>query len=66
MQDKTLEAAVAEAEAFITAVEDLRLVRAMIKAGHPGLPSSAPKQQGAVMRASMELTRKLADLRQGR
>lgn len=58
----TLKAAVAEAKRFIKAakaLQDAELHSAPFS-------HSNPKESGAVHRASMDLTRKLADLRAGR
>lgn len=58
IQDHTLDQAILEALRFVKAAKALRAVK---RGGwHPGV------QGAAVTRASMDLTRKLADLRQGR
>lgn len=55
----TLDAAIAEAKRFIGAAEQLKVANVT----HHW---TNPKENGACKRASMDLTRKLADLRQGR
>jgi len=60
MKDHTLDQAIIEAARFIKAARELRRVR---KYGEPG---THPRECGAAKRASMDLTRKLSDLRQGR
>ena len=72
MEIATLIAAVAEAKRFVSAAEAAlaadtaaraRLVN--IRPTWPGLCNN-PRENGALRRASMDLTRKLADLRAGR
>lgn len=65
MKVKTLEQAVREAKRFIEKAEEL------MQADVPDprneyIGFGYPKESGAMRRASMDLTRKLADLRQGR
>lgn len=60
IKDQTLDEAIIEATRFIKAAKALRHTR---KHGEPG---THPRECGAAHRASMDLTRKLADLRQGR
>lgn len=60
IKDQTLDEAIVEAHRFIKAAKALRDIR---KHGEPG---THPRECGACSRASMDLTRKLADLRQGR
>jgi hypothetical protein len=63
IQDKTLDAAILEARRFINAAETLRLDRR----NNPDRRDWQPNvHASACHRASMDLTRKLADLRQGR
>ena len=64
MKDTTLELAVAEAQRFLEKAE-------MYKDATAGLPEgkawmTAGKERSSVKRASMDLTRALSDLRQGR
>jgi hypothetical protein len=56
----TLDEAIIEAARFIKAA---RLLRYTLKHGAPG---AHPRERAGAHRASMDLTRKLADLRQGR
>ena len=63
MNVETLQSAIFEAERFLSRAKDLQ---SQIKKGHAALESGyfyAPKEQGAVKRASMDLTRALASLR---
>ena len=60
MISEAVDKAIAEAKRFIEKASELKLV----SAGKTGY--SFPKESGATMRASMDLTRALADLRQGR
>lgn len=60
MKRETLDEAIVEASRFIRAAKALR------DASRPDNPGTHPRETGAVRRASMDLTRKLADLRQGR
>ncbi len=71
MQHQTLSKAVAEAERFLRAARALQRVEktdpvATLAQSHGHLSGYHPRESGAVMRASMDLTRALADLRQGR
>ena len=69
MRKTTLKKAVYEAKRFIETAEALqRLEAKRIYAQGVNLPAYnfCPKEQGAVKRASLDLTRKLADLRAGR
>lgn len=63
MKNGTLDQAVAEARRFIKSVDQLRIAQAL---NDERFPSANPRETGAVRRASMDLTRKLADLRAGR
>lgn len=63
MKKKTLTRAVEDAKRFIEKASELKLVALDSKADDI---NGYPKEQGAVSRASMDLTRTLADLRQGR
>ncbi len=60
IQNHTLDEAIVEALRFVKAA------RAVRKARKYGEPGTHPKECGACTRASMDLSRKLADLRQGR
>lgn len=61
MQKKTLQKCIDEANKFIKLATDLQLLDCS-----NGLEyKNTPKEQGKVKRASMDLTRALADLRQG-
>lgn len=60
MKAETLDEAIIEAARFLKAAKILRHTR---KHGEPG---THPREHGACNRASMDLTRKLADLRQNR
>lgn len=57
MNRTTLDAAIAEAKRFLARTEHLRHVMGTGSVYH------YPKESGAVRRASMDLTRALADLR---
>lgn len=60
MKSHTLDKAILDALAFVRAARKLRAVlKAERKKRHP-------LESGAMQRSSMELTRRLADLRQGR
>lgn len=61
METKTLEDVVFEAIRFVEKAE--ALIKAREK--HPNKWSN-PRESGAVKRASLDLTRRLADLREGR
>lgn len=61
MRTETLNVAIAEAERFIEKAKALREVR------EKGMDFfNNPRESGAAKRASLDLTRKLADLRAGR
>lgn len=60
MKTESIDKAIAEAKRFIEKASELKKV-AVGKTGY-----LYPKESGAVKRASMDLTRTLADLRQGR
>ncbi|SDJ59926.1 hypothetical protein [Pseudomonas indica] len=62
MKDQTLDQAIIEAARFIQAAKQLRTARRAT--GYDF--GSLPRESGLARRASMDLTRKLADLRQGR
>jgi hypothetical protein len=63
MTDRTLDAAIAEAERFLAAARRLR-ERELSRGRDDGRLIWASKESGACRRASMDLTRALADLRQ--
>jgi len=63
IRDKTLDAAILEARRFIDTAEALRVDRKSNPDRRDWQPSV---HAAACRRASMDLTRKLADLRQGR
>lgn len=68
MRVATLDEAIAEAQRFIKAASTLRTLienAPNVRSFH-GAVVGSPREQGAVKRASMDLTRKLADLRAGR
>lgn len=58
-----LAAAVGEAKRFIARAEALPNPEAYEHAGHSWTRDYFPREQGAIRRASMDLTRSLADLR---
>lgn len=60
MKRQTLMEAIYEAERFIRAAE------AYLDVSDEKRPWKHPRESGSVRRASLDLTRKLADLRQGR
>lgn len=62
MNKQTLKDAVQEAKRFIAKAKEYEDA----EKNKAGFWYSNPKQSGAVRRASMDLTRKLADLRAGR
>ncbi len=70
MEIATLIAAVAEAKRFITKAEAAlnEDARNRDRTAYPNISSltNNPRENGALRRASMDLTRKLADLRAGR
>lgn len=63
MKRSTLKVAVEEAKRFVDRAETLLKKQPMNQ--YDSLYGD-PREQGATKRASMDLTRKLADLRQGR
>lgn len=63
MKRVTLGKAIAEAKRFIEKASELKL--AALDSKYDDI-NGYPKEQGAVNRSSMDLTRTLADLRQGR
>ena len=70
MEIVTLHESIAEAERFLSAAKAAIVADAKERQrhGHPTWPGlcNNPRENGAVRRASMDLTRKLADLRAGR
>lgn len=64
MNTQTIDTAVAEAKRFLQRVEELKLAEeATLQAGRNIYYSTHSKQKGALRRASMDLSRALADLR---
>jgi len=63
MRRENIEAAVKEAKRFIKAVEALPKPEPYEQHGHKFTHDNFPKQQGAIRRASMDLTRALAEMR---
>ena len=63
MDRKKLSAAVAEAERFIARAKALPKPEPYECNGRTFMRDSFPREQGAIRRASMDLTRALADLR---
>lgn len=64
MMDRTkLAAAVDEAKRFIARAEALPDARPYERGGHSFIHDNFPREQGAIRRASMDLTRALSDLR---
>mgnify|MGYP003440000088 FL=1 len=63
MDRKKLATAVAEAKRFIERAKALPEPTAYQSGGHTFMNDNFPKEQGAIKRASMDLTRALADLR---
>lgn len=61
MNHKTLQAAVEKAEAFIDAARAVRIEKSAY--GGDYLYLNGPRETGAAKRASMDLTRALADMR---
>ncbi len=55
--------AIAEAKRFIERAEQLIELHSSYKHQNPGVIATLPKEQGSVKRASLDLTRALADLR---
>lgn len=68
IQNNTLQAAIKEAERFIKAAKALQAVRnqPLIETSWGSYPPGEVREHAACRRASMDLTRKLADLRQSR
>lgn len=68
IQDNTLQTAIKEAERFIDAAKALQTLRNRppVVTSWGSFPPSEAREHAACRRASMDLTRKLADLRQGR
>lgn len=64
MKRQTLQDAISEARRFIEKAEELQKHLAM--RDQRECYGTLPREHGACRRASMDLTRKLADLRQGR
>jgi hypothetical protein len=62
MKLSTLDAAIAEAERFISTAREYKHAEEMKKESY----YRNPRESGATRRASLDLTRKLADLRLGR
>jgi len=60
---KKLKIAIAEAERFIARAKALPEPQPYVMQGRTYLNHNFPKEQGAIRRASMDLTRALADLR---
>lgn len=63
MNRKKLDIAIAEAERFIARAKALPKPEAYEHAGHAFTHDNFPREQGFIRRASMDLTRALADLR---
>lgn len=63
MNMQKIEAARAEAQRFIDRVDALRREHINYMSGDRKYYFSAPKESGAVRRASMDLTRALSDMR---
>ena len=63
MQNIKIEAALVAATRMILAANEYLEARAEYKSGEYETYISAPKQSGALRRASMELTRALAEMR---
>lgn len=63
MNRDKLAAAVAEAERFIKRAKALPKPRPYESHGRSLIDDNFPREQGAIRRASMDLTRSLADLR---
>jgi hypothetical protein len=63
MNRDKLAVAVAEAERFIMRVKKLPEPSPYVSGGHNFTHDNFPREQGAIRRASMDLTRALADLR---
>jgi hypothetical protein len=63
MKRDNIQAAAAEARRFLAAVEALPKPEPYESYGRTFMHDSFPKQQGAIRRASMDLTRALAEMR---
>ncbi|MBB4618639.1 hypothetical protein [Sphingomonas abaci] len=63
MKRDKLAAAVAEAERFIARAKALPDAQPYERHGHSFTHDNFPRERGAIRRASMDLTRALADLR---
>jgi len=63
MDRKKLEAAVAEAKRFIERAKALPKPEPYQSSGHTFMHDNFPRESGSIRRASMDLTRALADLR---
>jgi hypothetical protein len=63
MNRNRLAIAVAEAERFLSRVKDLPDPRPYQCLGRTFMDDNSPRESGAIRRASMDLTRALADLR---
>ena len=63
MKKESIDKAISDAKRFIEKASELKLV--VFDHSHNDI-NGYPKEQGAVMRASMDWTRALADMRQGR
>lgn len=70
MKDHTIDLVIIEAARLLKAAKALRARRKQLRQVQridPQHPTTrTPREAGALQRASMDLTRKLADLRQGR
>lgn len=70
IRDHTLDLAIIEATRFLKAAKTLRQQRRLLRDATRIDPDHRsprlPRETGSLRRASMDLTRKLADLRQGR
>ena len=68
MQEQTLKEAVKEAKRFIRATEEIGMVSKWCPVTSQWVesPGRTPTINGAIKRASLDLTKKLADLRMGR
>ena len=63
MNREKLKIAISEAERFIKRAKALPKPEPYTSGGYTLMNNNFPKEQGAIMRASMDLTRALADLR---
>ena len=68
MQEQTLKEAVKEAKRFIRAAREIGVVSKWSPciSQYVEVPGRTPTINGAIKRASLDLTKKLADLRMGR